>query len=63
MAKKMELVENSTENLKFEKKQIINSERYEEDRDLLSALLDDTELYSLEEVDVIIEKFKKRRIS
>lgn len=63
MAKKMEPVEHSTENLKFEKKQIINSERYEEDRDLLSALLDDTGLYSSEEVDPVIEEFKKRRIS
>lgn len=62
MAKKMGQVEHSTENLKFEKKQIINSERYEEDRDLLSALLDDT-LYAFEEVDAVIEEFKKRRIS
>lgn len=47
---------------KFSKKQLISSERYKNRRDLLSALLKDGELYSLEMVDKMIDNFMKGRV-
>ena len=52
----------SKETLKFPAADIIKSEKYAGSRDILSALLDTTKSYSFEEIDKIIEKFKKTRV-
>ena len=46
---------------KFPAQDLIKSEKYAGSRDILTALLDVTKSYSFEEVDKIIEKFKKTR--
>ena len=45
--------------IKFEKKQLIVSKKYAADRDLVDALLDDKKLYTLAEVDNLINKYRK----
>lgn len=47
---------------KFPAQDLIKSEKYAGVRDILSALLDKTKSYSFEEVDKIIEKFKKTKV-
>lgn len=48
--------------IKFNKEQIINSNKFTQiERDILKALLDDKE-YSLEEAKNIIDEFKKREV-
>lgn len=47
---------------KFPAADIIKSEKYAGVRDILSALLDKTKSYSIEEVEKTIEKFKKTRV-
>ena len=44
---------------KFPAKDIVKSVKYAGSRDILSALLDKEKSYSFDEVDKIIEKFKK----
>ena len=44
---------------KFTKEQFLNSLTYNQHRDLLSAVLDDKKTYSKEQVNDIINKFKK----
>lgn len=59
MAKKKttdETVETATV-LKFTKKQFIKSVKFAKRRDLLNALLDDKETYSIEEVEELINNF------
>ena len=46
---------------KFPATDLIKSEKYAGSRDILTALLDKTKSYSFEEVEKIIEKFKKTR--
>lgn len=48
--------------VKFTKSQLVNSERYLDHVDLLNALLDEKETYSLSEVDEKIEKYKKGKV-
>jgi len=50
-----------TEN-KYSKTQIVNSKKYEKNRDVLQAILKETEKYTTEEVDKKIENFMKRRV-
>lgn len=45
------------EEFKFSKKQLISSKKYMNDRDILLAILDDSEVYSFDEVDEKIDKF------
>ncbi|WP_291568752.1 MULTISPECIES: hypothetical protein [unclassified Clostridium] len=50
------------EQIKFNKEQIVNSNKFTQiERDILKALLDDKE-YSLEEAKNIIDEFKKREV-
>lgn len=50
------------EQIKFNKEQIVNSNKFTQiERDILKALLDDKE-YSLEEAKNIIHEFKKREV-
>lgn len=44
---------------KFAKEQIVSSKKYVEDADIVKALLEENKVYTVEEVDSIIEKFKK----
>jgi len=43
----------------FEKNQLLVSKKYASDRDLVAALLDDKKLYTITEVDNLINKYKK----
>lgn len=47
----------TTDVLKFTKKQFVNSQRFAKRRDLVNALLDDDETYSIEEVELKISNF------
>ena len=47
---------------KFPAADLIKSAKYAGSKDVLTALLDATKEYSIEEVDKIIEKFKKTRV-
>ncbi len=44
---------------KFEKKQLIVSKKYASSRDLVDALLEDKRLYTIMEVDNLINKYRK----
>lgn len=46
----------------FTKEQILKSKKYTEQRDLISALLENDKSYSLAEVDEMIEKFMKEGV-
>lgn len=46
----------------FGKEQIIASERYFRQRDLVEALLDNRKKYTLETVDDMIERYKKGQV-
>lgn len=46
----------------FTKEQIINSNKYRKNRDLLTAILISNNYYSIKQVDKLIEKFKKREV-
>lgn len=47
---------------KYSARDLIASAKYAADRDILSALLDKSKTYSFDDVDRIIEKFKKTRV-
>ena len=55
-------IEKPTDNksvLQFSKEQLVKSNKYENRRDLLNALLKNDTKYTLEQVDKIIESFMK----
>lgn len=47
---------------KFSKEQLLASEKYANRRDLVSALLDDNETYTIATVDKKIEEFMKGKV-
>lgn len=47
---------------RFTKEQIFSSARYADKRDLISALLDENIMYTLESVDKLIDGFMKGRV-
>jgi len=47
---------------KFPAVDLIKSTRYAGSKDILSALLDKSKTYSIDEVDKIVEKFKKTKV-
>ena len=60
MTKKNETVETVEEVVsKFNKQQIIKSQRYQKHRDLLTVLLKDNEQYSYEDIEAMIDNFMK----
>jgi hypothetical protein len=68
MAKDTDKVENAekveqTFEVKFSKKQIASSKRYKDKIDLVNALLNDNNEYSLAEVDELIEKYLKGKVN
>lgn len=46
----------------FRKEQIASSKRYENDVDIVNALLQDGKAYALADVDEVIESFKKGKV-
>lgn len=63
MAKKAALDKTDTKDLsKFSKSQIVNSKRYANRRDLLTALLDAGKEYSFSDVEEIINKFNNKKV-
>ena len=54
--------EGKTEN-KYTKEQILLSYKYAKRRDLLNALLDDGKEYTLNEVDSMMDKFLKGKVT
>ncbi|OOM82328.1 hypothetical protein CLPUN_02970 [Clostridium puniceum] len=51
-----------SEEVKFTKEQILKSKKYGEQRDLINALLKDGNLYALNDVDEMVEKFMKEGV-
>ncbi len=62
MAKKGVRETDGTAVARYTKDQLIHSERYRNHRDLLSALLDDGNLYSITETEKIMDQFMKGRV-
>ena len=46
----------------YTKEQLLASVKYANRRDLISALLDDGETYTLDKVDALIDKFMKGKV-
>lgn len=46
----------------FSKAQLLTSQKYAHRRDLIGALLEDDKVYTLHEVDALIEKFMKGKV-
>lgn len=59
--KKAEMQE-SRQTSKFTKEQILASAKYQNRRDLVNALLNDGEVYTMEAVDGMINNFMKGRV-
>lgn len=51
------------ESSKFTKSQITSSKKYRNRRDLINAILDDSKLYSIDEVDALINQFMKSEVN
>jgi len=49
-------------NRKYTKEQLLKSKKYADNRDVLSAVLKDSNSYSPETVDKLIKEFKRRRV-
>lgn len=49
--------------LVFNKEQIIRSDRYTLNRDILNVLLEENKQYSIKEVDDLISKFMKGKVN
>lgn len=47
----------------FVKEQIVSAKKYEDEVDIVNALLDEGKSYTLAEVDNIIDEFKKGRVN
>lgn len=44
----------------YDKEQILASKRYSSDRDILATILDNKSVYKIDQVDIILENFKKK---
>ncbi len=62
MAKKNVKETDETIGARYTKDQLIRSEKYRNQRDLLSALLDGKKVYSVEEAEEIMNQFLKGRV-
>lgn len=47
----------------FVKAQIVSAKKYEDDIDIVNALLEDDKPYTLAEIDNIIDEFKKGKVN
>ena len=55
-------VNNEKKPAEYTKEQILASEKYRKNRDLLNALLADKKKYTLEAVEKIMDEFKKGKV-
>jgi hypothetical protein len=62
VAKKNAKETDETNGARYTKDQLIRSEKYRNQRDLLSALLDGKKVYSVEEAEEIMNQFMKGRV-
>ena len=53
---------NAVEEVRFSKEQLVASQRYSNLRDVLVAILDDEKSYTLEQVDILVNKFMKGKV-
>lgn len=60
--KKKEIEESKAEEIEFTKEQILKSKRYRDQRDLINALLEDGNSYSLKDVNSKIDKFMEEGV-
>lgn len=49
--------------VKYGKSELMKSKRFLQDRDILNALLNDEDEYSVEEADDILKKWKKGKVN
>lgn len=61
-AKAMEEIQAEEVEKKFNKEQIVSSDKYCKYRDLVNALLDDEKKYTIATVDNLIEKYRKGQV-
>lgn len=52
-------IEPKVELVQFTKKQILASEKYCNNRDMVDALLDESKKYTMEQVDKLVDSYKK----
>ena len=55
-------VQKTGESVQFTKSQILYAEKYSNRRDLVDALLDENKSYTIEDVDKMIDDFKKGKV-
>lgn len=48
--------------VKYTKDQILSAKKYKHNKDVVNVVLKDDQLYTLEEVDKLIEKFMKGKV-
>lgn len=60
--KKTEVIENVAV-ATYSKQQILGSNKYKNRRDVLGAILADGKMYTIEEVDSLLEKFMKGKVN
>ena len=63
MAKKKNTKVVSQVEIKYSKEQIVNSNKYKANVDLLNAILKNNRQYTLQEVNEIINNFKKGKVN
>ena len=55
--------EKNKASVKYGKSELMKSKRFLQDRDILKALLNDEDEYSIEEADDILKKWKKGKVN
>lgn len=55
-------VEQSAELFQFDKEQMLASEKYHNNRDLVEALLDESKKYTMEQVDELVNSYMKGQV-
>lgn len=62
MAKKITASEEVAEKTKFSKEQILSAKKYIDKKDVLSVILKESQLYTFDAVDELVEKFMKEKV-
>lgn len=57
-----ETVEQTAEPVQFSREQILASEKYRNKRNMVDALLDESEKYTMEQVDKLVDSYEKGRV-
>ncbi len=63
MAGKTSKQTESEETVRYSKEQLVDAKRYREKKDLINALLEPGEAYTMAEADELLEKFMKGKVS